>query len=79
MRNVYKILCEAVTSFNDVIKNDTSRFNVSCIENKIVGRMSGSKFSSCWRKKNYTQKAIEVNDQVDLQFILMTFDQEDKN
>jgi len=30
-------------------------------------------------KKNYTQKAIEVNDQVDLQFILMTFDQEDKN
>ena len=47
MRNVYKILCGAVTSFNDVIKNDTSRFNVSCIENKIVGRMSGSKFSSC--------------------------------
>ena len=74
MRNVYKILCEAVTSFNDVIKNDTSRFIVSCTGNKIVG----SKFSFPM-KKNYTQKAIEVNDQVDLQFILMTFDQDDKN
>lgn len=26
MQNVYKILCEAVTSFNDAIKNGTSRY-----------------------------------------------------
>lgn len=45
MRNVYKILCEAVTSFNDVIKNDTSRFNVSCKGNKTVE----SKFSSSYK------------------------------
>lgn len=72
-RNVYKILCEAVTSFNDVIKNDTSRFYVSCTGYKC-------KESKVFLILHYyTQKAIEVNDQVDLQFILMTFDQEHKN
>ena len=76
MRNVYKILCEAVTSFNDVIKNDTSRFNVSCIENKMEEEWGKEVF---FFSQYYTQKAIEVNDQVDLQLILMTFDQENKN
>lgn len=56
MSVIYKILCLAVTSFNDVIKKVSRQ--------KKLAR-------SLVSVKNDVALALKVNDQVDLQFILM--------
>jgi hypothetical protein len=78
--NVYKILCKAVTSFNDVIKNDTSHCVCVCMFWDKEGKAKGNcSLFNIYYTKSPTTKATEVNDQVDLQFILISFDQANKN
>lgn len=76
--SVYKILCEAVTCFNDVIKNDTSRY--MCILLSVKGKKEGRKEKKKGKQVLfYSDNTTGVNDQVDLQFILMSFDQANKS